>query len=91
MNAYKKMISIKDYKGTYGAVIGDVYGSYYEFKYGPKTPKHLIRLHKSSCFTDDSVLTAAITYPIAEAYCKDIPKEYWVSPKPVCLKTSAIP
>ena len=54
------MISIKDYKGTYGAVIGDIYGSYYEFKYGPKTPKHDIRIHDSSTFTDDSVLTAAI-------------------------------
>lgn len=61
MNEYKDMISIKDYKGTYGATIGDIYGSYYEFQDGPKTPKHQICLHgDESHFTDDTVLTAAI-------------------------------
>ena len=60
MNAYKDLIHLKDYKGTYGAVIGDIYGSYYEFQHGPKTPKHEIRIHDSSTFTDDSVLTVAV-------------------------------
>ena len=60
MNEYKTMINIFDYKGTYGAAIGDIYGSYYEFQYGPKTPKHEIRIHDSSTFTDDTVLTAAV-------------------------------
>ena len=27
MNQYKNMVSIKDYKGTYGAAIGDIYGT----------------------------------------------------------------
>ena len=60
MTDYKNMISIDDYPGTFGAVIGDIYGSYYEFQYGPKTPKHEIKIYPSSCFTDDSVLTIAI-------------------------------
>ena len=60
MSNYKKMISIYDYQGTFGATIGDIYGSYYEFQYGPKTPKHEIRIHRSSQFTDDTVLTAAV-------------------------------
>ena len=60
MNQYKNMVSIKYYKGTYGAAIGDIYGSHYEFQYGPKTPKHEIRIHGDSVFTDDTVLTAAV-------------------------------
>lgn len=60
MKNYKTLISINDYKGTYGATIGDIYGSYYEFKHGPKTPKQFIQIHDSSTFTDDTVLTAAI-------------------------------
>ena len=60
MSDYKKMVSISDYKGTFGAAIGDIYGSYYEFQYGPKTPKADIRIHRSSTYTDDTVLTAAI-------------------------------
>jgi len=60
MTNYKTLISINDYKGTYGATIGDIYGSYYEFKHGPKTPKQFIQIHDSSTFTDDTVLTAAI-------------------------------
>lgn len=60
MNQYKNMVSIKDCKGTYGAAIGDIYGSHYEFQYGPKTPKHEIRIHGDSVFTDDTVLTAAV-------------------------------
>ena len=60
MNQYKNMVSIKDYKGTYGAAIGDIYGSYYEFKHGPKTPKQYIQIHDESTFTDDTVRTAAV-------------------------------
>ncbi|MDY6391615.1 MAG: ADP-ribosylglycohydrolase family protein [Bacilli bacterium] len=60
MSNYKTMIPLHSYKGTIGAAIGDVYGSYYEFQHGPKTPKHEIRIHESSCFTDDTVLTAAV-------------------------------
>lgn len=54
------MAYINDYPGSYGAAIGDIYGSYYEFQYGPKTPKSEIRIHKTSTFTDDTVLTAAV-------------------------------
>ena len=60
MNQYKNMISLNDYPGTYGAIIGDIYGSYYEFLTGPKTPKHEIRIHHSSTYTDDTVLSIAI-------------------------------
>ena len=60
MEQFKHLIGIDDYKGTYGAAIGDIYGSYYEFKYGPKTPKRYIQIHDSSTFTDDTVLTAAV-------------------------------
>ena len=60
MNNYKNLTSIKDYLGTFGAAIGDIYGSYYEFQHGPKTPKHEIRIHEASKFTDDTVLTAAV-------------------------------
>ena len=65
MKPYKKMINIHDYKGTFGAAIGDLYGSHYEFEHGPKTPKEGIRLHDDSTFTDDTVLTAAIADYIA--------------------------
>jgi ADP-ribosylglycohydrolase len=54
------MIGINSYKGIMGATIGDVYGSYYEFQSGPKTPKESICLHESSTFTDDTVLTCAV-------------------------------
>ena len=66
MNEYKKLISTSSYAGTYGAVIGDIYGSYYEFLHGPKTPKQDIRIHQSSRFTDDTVLTAAIASYLAK-------------------------
>lgn len=57
---YKTMIDFKDYPGTIGAAIGDVWGSYYEFQHGPKTPKDEVRLYNSSTYTDDTVLTAAV-------------------------------
>ena len=60
MNGYKNLVSITEYKGTYGATIGDIYGSFYEFKHGPKTPKEHIQIHDSSTFTDDTVLSAAV-------------------------------
>ena len=60
MSNYKNLINVKNYKGIYGAVIGDIYGSYYEFKRGPKTPKQYIQIHDSSRFTDDSILTVAV-------------------------------
>ena len=56
----KTMIRFKDYPGVIGAAIGDVWGSYYEFQYGPKTPKEDVRIYPSSRFTDDTVLTAAV-------------------------------
>ena len=66
MNEYKNLISTSSYAGTYGAVIGDIYGSYYEFLHGPKTPKQEIAIHHSSRFTDDTVLTAAIASFLAK-------------------------
>ena len=87
MNQYKNMVSIKNYKGTYGAAIGDIYGSHYEFQYGPKTPKEDIRIHSDS-FDDclrlclsirwDADTLAAIACPIAEAYYEEIPEEYLI-------------
>lgn len=60
METEKKMIRLGEYKGIIGAVIGDIWGSYYEFQNGPKTPKEEVCLHPSSTFTDDTVLTAAV-------------------------------
>ena len=56
----KKMLSFKDYKGIFGAAIGDVYGSHYEFLTGPKVKKEEVTIFPDSSYTDDSVLTAAI-------------------------------
>lgn len=66
MKQYKEMISIYDYKGSFGAAIGDIYGSFYEFQKGPKTPKEKIRIHDTSTYTGDTVLTAAVA-----CYMKD--------------------
>ena len=60
MKGYKNLIPTSSYKGTYGAAIGDIYGSYYEFQHGPKTPKHEIAIHDTSPVTDDTVLTTAV-------------------------------
>ena len=65
---YKKMIRFEDYPGIIGAAIGDVWGSYYEFQHGPKTPKKDVRLHPTSSFTDDTVLTAAIADYLARKF-----------------------
>lgn len=55
------MISFQDYQGSYGAVIGDIVGSHYEFLHGPKeTKESAILFHPNSRFTDDSVLTVAV-------------------------------
>ena len=66
MNEYKNLISTSSYAGTYGAAIGDIYGSYYEFLHGPKTLKQDIRIHDTSRFTDDTVLTAAVASYLAK-------------------------
>ena len=60
MKQYKDLISLSSYKGTFGAAIGDIYGSYYEFQFGPKTPKSEIAIHDESTYTDDTVLTVAV-------------------------------
>jgi|GEM_PF-2676630 len=65
---FKKMIRFEDYPGTIGAAIGDVWGSYYEFQHGPKTPKDQVRIHRSSTFTDDTVLTAAVADYLARKF-----------------------
>lgn len=75
MKGYKNLIPTSSYKGTYGAAIGDIYGSYYEFQYGPKTPKHEISIHDTSTFTDDTVLTAAVADYLAH---KDKPCAYYL-------------
>ena len=52
----------KDYKGILGAAIGDISGSYIEFRphEKPKTKEEAV-LFQSGCeFTDDTVMTAAV-------------------------------
>lgn len=43
----------------YGAILGDMIGSPYEFDMGDKT-KVFPLFSKRSCFTDDSVMTIAV-------------------------------
>ena len=52
----------KDYKGILGAAIGDVSGSYIEFRPNekPKTPEEAVLFHEGCGFTDDTVMTAAV-------------------------------
>ncbi len=52
----------KDYKGILGAAIGDISGSFIEFRstLKPKTKEEAKLFMESSEFTDDTVLTAAI-------------------------------
>lgn len=47
----------------YGAILGDIIGSPFEFDMGEKT-KHFPLFSKTSCFTDDTVMTIAV----AEAF-----------------------
>ena len=59
----EKMLRLgKDYKGILGAAIGDVSGSYIEFrpKEKPKTLKDAVLFHEGCEFTDDTVMTAAV-------------------------------
>lgn len=56
-----KMISLRDYKGIYGAVIGDVVGSHYEFQHGPKLDIDKVKFfYIDSRCTDDTTCTVAI-------------------------------
>lgn len=52
----------------FGAIYGDVIGSYYEVHC---TKNYNFEFNKDSCFTDDSVLIAG---GIAEAFYKEIPE-----------------
>lgn len=76
---YKDMISIWDYPGTFGAAIGDVIGSMYEFEYGRKDSKDQVRFFREgSTYTDDTVLTCAVAdYLRAEEEAKA--KDFLVS------------
>lgn len=51
-----------DYKGILGAAIGDISGSYIEFKshLKPKTLEEAELFHPDATFTDDTVMTAAV-------------------------------
>lgn len=54
-------MKLNEYKGIFGAVIGDVVGSVYEFQYGPKLEKEEVVLFSpQSVFTDDTVMTCAV-------------------------------
>ena len=60
----------------YGAILGDIIGSPYEFDMGDKT-KDFPLFSKSSTFTDDTVLTIAIADALLDAaglgfYLRDI-------------------
>ncbi len=58
---YRNMVSMDEYRGTLGAVIGDIVGSFYEFQYGAKSPKETAKLfYPSSVFTDDTVCTVGV-------------------------------
>ena len=57
---FKTMLQFDQYPGIMGAAIGDVWGSYYEFRTDEKTPKLMVSLHQSSTYTDHTVLPAAI-------------------------------
>lgn len=50
----------------YGAILGDIIGSPYEFNQGPKSKDFPLFIKKSRC-TDDSVMTIAIAQGILEA------------------------
>ena len=53
----------------FGAILGDIIGSPYEFDMGDKT-KNFPLFSEESCFTDDTVMTIAV----AEAFM-DVPDE----------------
>ena len=58
-----KMLRLgKDYKGILGAAIGDISGSYIEFRPSekPKTKEEAVLFHNGCTFTDDTVMTAAL-------------------------------
>ena len=61
------MINEKEGRNMYGAILGDIIGSPYEFDRGNKT-KDLPFIDKGATFTDDSVMTIAI----AEVFMKAI-------------------
>ena len=50
----------------YGAILGDMIGSPYEFDMGDKT-KEFPLFSKHSCFTDDSVMTIAVADAFLDA------------------------
>ena len=58
-----KMLRLgKDYKGILGAAIGDISGSYIEFRPSEKSKakEKAVLFHEGCTFTDDTVMTAAI-------------------------------
>ena len=56
------MVRLNEYKGSFGAAIGDIVGSVYEFDSGPKLEKDAVVLFsKESEFTDDTVMTVAVS------------------------------
>lgn len=83
---YQNLVSIFSYEGSFGAAIGDIIGSIYEFSMTPKTPKFETPLITSkSHFTDDTVLTAAVaTYLLNKTHGADIASELtrWVCKYP---------
>ena len=48
----------------YGAILGDIIGSPYEFDMGDKT-KDFPLFSRESCFTDDTVMTIAVAEALA--------------------------
>jgi len=53
----------------YGAILGDIIGSPYEFDMGDKT-KDFPLFSKRSEFTDDSVMTVAVAEAFMDALCE---------------------
>ena len=50
----------------YGAILGDIIGSPYEFDRGEKTKKFLL-FSRHSTFTDDTVMTIAVAEAFLDA------------------------
>lgn len=75
---YKEMVSMSEYRGTLGAAIGDIAGSFYEFQSGPKSEKATAELFfPSSCFTDDTVCTVGVAdYLLHRSDPKADPSDY---------------
>ena len=61
----------------YGAILGDIIGSPYEFDRGNKT-KDFPLFTNASTYTDDSVMTIAVADGLMNAYKNGVSSEEWI-------------